>query len=287
VVAISGVTDTALWVAWHRGQETSRENPLYKDPLALVLAGDRGEKIAKKMSSSDFMTWMMALRTKAIDLFLLEAIKSGAVTVINLGAGLDTRPYRMELSDAVTWIEADFPEIISYKNQMLKEYRPVVKLERYGFDLTDRKKLQNFLARVIPSGGVAVVLTEGVIPYLDNAEVEALAEDLKRASGVRFWIQDFRHGGYSQGIPKLWFRMKMKRAPMKFEVGNWFDFFGRFGWTVEREVRTFNLAQTFNRPMPAAGIWSLMMFLVPRKKFSEWMASAGFVMFKNAGQNEQ
>jgi hypothetical protein len=36
-----------------------------------------------------------------------------------------------------------------------------------------------------------LVLTEGVVPYLTDADVAALADDLRRTEKVRFWITDY------------------------------------------------------------------------------------------------
>ena len=127
---IEHVSDTALWVAVHRGRESDRPDALYKDPLALRLAGKRGERIARKMASGAFMSWMMALRTVAIDSLINDAIDLGVTIVVNLGAGLDTRPYRLDFSKKIKWIEVDFPHVISFKNSELRDETTRVDLER-------------------------------------------------------------------------------------------------------------------------------------------------------------
>ena len=222
---ISNVMDTALWVAYHRGQESLQNNPLYQDPLALKLAGDLGQRISRRMSSLSFMSWMMALRTRAIDDLIIGAVQDGVRTVVNLGAGLDTRPYRLNLPSDLMWIEADFPEMIQYKESMLGREVPHMRLRRESLDLSDRAKARAFYDNLAGEEGPILVITEGVIPYLDNESVEQLARDLLSIANIKFWIQDFRHGGYVQGFPKLWLMLKMRRAPMRFKVGNWFEFF--------------------------------------------------------------
>src|SRR5262245_27077063 len=94
---VTGVADTALWVATYRARETERPDALFRDPLAGVLAGERGKKIAQALAHSEIMYWVMVLRTVAIDDLVTKAISLGVDTVLNLGAGLDTRPYRMNL----------------------------------------------------------------------------------------------------------------------------------------------------------------------------------------------
>ena len=44
---VRDISDTALWVAYYRAQETDRPDALFRDPFARALAGERGEKIAK------------------------------------------------------------------------------------------------------------------------------------------------------------------------------------------------------------------------------------------------
>ncbi len=46
---IESVSDTAYWVAHYRAVEGLRARPLFDDPLAGVLAGEHGRKIAAAM----------------------------------------------------------------------------------------------------------------------------------------------------------------------------------------------------------------------------------------------
>src|SRR5262245_61052111 len=90
---IDDVSDTAFWIAHYRGLETERPDALFRDPLAKLLAGDRGKQIAETMPRANFTSWAVVMRTCMIDDFIRFAIAQGVDTVLNLGAGLDTRPY--------------------------------------------------------------------------------------------------------------------------------------------------------------------------------------------------
>jgi O-methyltransferase involved in polyketide biosynthesis len=92
--SIEHVMDTAFWVASDRSLEGERPDALFRDPLAAVLAGEKGRRIAESMPNHRAMVFVVALRTTAIDRLIASAIERGADTVLNLGAGLDTRPYR-------------------------------------------------------------------------------------------------------------------------------------------------------------------------------------------------
>ena len=118
---IEHVTDTALWVAVYRATETKRPDALFQDPFAELLVGSRGKDIENQMNQAtniiQFLSWSVVMRTCVIDQLILEQIKEGIDTVVNLGAGLDTRPYRLNLPSSLRWIEIDFPHMIKYKEE--------------------------------------------------------------------------------------------------------------------------------------------------------------------------
>ena len=58
------------------------------------------------MTAAEQFEWMTVVRTVVIDRYLQEAIARGVDTVVNLGACLDTRPYRMTLPASLSWVEA-------------------------------------------------------------------------------------------------------------------------------------------------------------------------------------
>ena len=277
---IEHVSDTALWVAVHRGRETSRPDALYRDPLALRLAGERGERIARRMASARFMSWMMSIRTIGIDQLVQDAIALGAKTIVNLGAGLDTRPYRLELTSDVEWIEVDFPDMIAYKTESLKTEIPRVKLSRIALDLSDRKRAQEFYQSLAQKPGPILVITEGVIPYLDSWMVANLADDLAATPNIRYWIQDFREGGYAKGIPRWWLKVKMRFAPFKFVVPDWFGFFADHGWQLNKKKLLQEESLKYGRPMPNFGGIGLLKLLLPKKKLEEYNRTVGFALLE-------
>ncbi len=175
---IRDVSETALMVAMWRAAENTQPNPLYRDPLALKLAGDRGSEIIKGIPRADMCCWGMAIRTRIIDDLIRDAVAGGVDLVLNLGAGLDTRPYRMELPANFHWVEVDRAEIIEMKERRLIGEKPVCKLERVACDLADAAARRTLLASVKAKSGTALVLTEGVIYYLSEYEVGTLASDL-------------------------------------------------------------------------------------------------------------
>jgi Leucine carboxyl methyltransferase len=57
--------------------------------------------------------------------------------VVNLAAGLDTRPYRMDLPSSRLWVEVDLPDLLDYKEEVLKSESPRCRLERVRLDLSN------------------------------------------------------------------------------------------------------------------------------------------------------
>src|SRR4029077_9366551 len=160
------ISDTARWVAYYRAQETDRPDALFKDPYARALAGARGEAIAKAQTLGNKNAWSFMARTLLFDRFVTEAVRGGADLVVNLAAGLDTRPYRMDLPKTLRWIEIDLPCILDYKEGILAGATPVCALERWRVDLADEDARGQAFARAAVGAERAVILTEGLIIYL-------------------------------------------------------------------------------------------------------------------------
>src|SRR6266487_2591693 len=113
---ISSVSDTARWVAMYRAMESERADALFRDPFARRLAGPAGEQILASMPQGRRWAWPMIVRTAVMDEIVTRLVKEqGVDTVLNLAAGLDARPYRLDLPSQLHWIDVDLEGILSYK----------------------------------------------------------------------------------------------------------------------------------------------------------------------------
>ena len=169
---IEDVSDTSFMVAAYRAIETKRADALFRDPPATKLAGSHGEKIVGDRPRWALIgQWLVAMRTRIIDAFIESAIAHETTTILNLGAGLDARPYRMDLPKHIRWIEVDYPKIIEFKERLLYEEKPRCDLERIKLDLSDIPARKRLLAEIAGAPRKILVLTEGVVPYLSNEDV--------------------------------------------------------------------------------------------------------------------
>src|SRR5262249_54944392 len=150
-------------------------------------------------------SWAWVTRTILFDRIITHEIARGTDTIINLAAGLDARPYRMDLPASLRWIEVDLPEILEYKSEILANEKPRCVLERVPLDLTDVDRRREFFASLQTKR--SLVITEGLLIYLTREQVASLAEDL---------AQHFTHWTYDIASPGL---LKMIRS----EVGGPLD----------------------------------------------------------------
>lgn len=193
---ISHVSDTALMVAAARARETARPDGLVRDPYADRLAGERGHAILDASPRGDILTFGVGMRSRFLDDLLLELIAEDRLdTVLLLGAGLDTRPWRLDLPPQLLWIEADFPGMLDYKSAILTD-APRCRLERRPGDLTDPAARA---AAFAGTGPRTLLITEGLLMYLPAEAVEGIASDAAAAQ-VGYWIMDLTSDAFSARI---------------------------------------------------------------------------------------
>ena len=196
---INHVSDTALMVAACRALESELPDGFAHDPFAARLAGERDFAILNAVPYSMILRFGMAIRTRFLDELLAEALAAEATTtVLSVGCGLDTRPWRMELPADLRWIEVDFPDVLDYKYGILADEKARCRVERLSVDLNDRAERQTMYAAA--GRASALMITEGVLMYLPAGTVEALATEVQEQSGVACWISDITTNSFSKAL---------------------------------------------------------------------------------------
>jgi len=229
---IRDVSDTARWMAVYRARETERPDAVFRDPFARALAGDRGERIAATVPFADDNAWSFVARTYLFDRIVARQVHEGCDLVLNLAAGLDTRPYRLALPASLRWVEVDLPDILDYKEQVLGDATPVCALERVRLDLSNADARRGLFNRLGASARQILVLSEGLLIYLMPGEVGELAQDLAAPPSVQHWAVDICS-------PGLLAMMKERMAAFVNDAGAPFLFapvegplfFPPYGWT--------------------------------------------------------
>jgi len=246
---VRNISDTALWAAYFRAQETRRPDALFRDPYAEKLGARRGGEIARTLPEGQRHAWAWVARTYLFDQILQKEIAEGADLIVNCAAGLDARPYRMQLPATLQWIEADLPEILAYKTERLAGDNPTCQLERVAVNLADVNARNSFFASLASRGRRGVVLTEGLLIYLAPEEVAQLARDLAGVASLERWLLDMHS-------PRLLAMMQRRTGKALQDAGAAFkfgppegpDFYTPHGWHAVQVESLLHTAARFKRP---------------------------------------
>jgi methyltransferase (TIGR00027 family) len=279
---IEHVSDTARWVAVYRAMETERADAIFKDPFARRLAGERGQAIVDEMKRGRSMAWAMIVRTAVFDEVILDVIRREKVDlVVNLACGLDARAWRLDVSPDLRWVDVDFPVMIDYKNDIMKNERPVCRYEAIATDLTDDRTRSALFARLGAGAQRALVISEGLLIYLTPDDVRKLARDLHAQPSFRWWVIDIAHPQLLQMMTKMWGgAVSGGNAPFLFAPEEGTEFFLPLGWR-EREFRG-NMQEAKRLKREMAGMWFYQLFgLFQSKKQREiYKRFSGTVLFE-------
>ena len=151
--------------------------------------------------------------------------------VVNLAAGVDARPYRMKLPASLKWVEVDLPDLLQYKQEILRDEKPVCSLEQVSLDLSDKAARRELFDRLGRQAKKVLILSEGLLIYLTAEEVGSLAEDLARPSSFQRWVLDLASPGLLRIIQRqLQQPLEKADAPLKFGPKEGPLFFTPHGW---------------------------------------------------------
>lgn len=246
--AVRNISDTALWAAVFRGWESRRPDALFRDPYAERLAGERGARIAEEVKFGTRHAWSWIARTYVVDQMIQEQIAAGADMVVNLAAGLDTRPYRMPLPAALNWVEIDLPAILDYKEELLAAKPPVCSLERIRLDLSESAARREVFRDLGRKAKRALIISEGLMVYLTREQAGALAGDLAGVASFKAWALDIVSPALLRLMQKqMGAHLETAGAPLKFGPAEGPDFFIPYGWKPARAQSLLHAAARAKR----------------------------------------
>lgn len=256
----TGVWATAVGVARVRAMETAREQPLFRDPLALAFAtaGGRGPGAPPPTRADEAarrrwlgVAFSIVIRTKFLDDLLDRAVASGVRQVVLLGAGMDSRAFRMDWPAGTRLFEVDTAEPLGFKASVLRQERAVPRCERITVPVDLREDWPGALAAAGHDPAQPTVwIAEGLLIYLPQDAVQLLLERIGAlsAAGSRMGltlgspgvIERFRGDAAPGSAASMWVS-EMPEDPV-----GWLD---GLGW----EAETFTLrerAAAYGRPLP-------------------------------------
>jgi methyltransferase (TIGR00027 family) len=227
---VRNVSDTAAWVAIYRAMESERKDAIFRDPYARRLGGERGEEIVRSMPGSRHSAWPMIVRTAVMDEIVMRCVQAGAKTVLNLAAGLDARPFRLDLPRDLLWVHADMPPMVEYFQERMSREKTRCRLEYVALDLREEDARRALFEQAAELGPV-LAITEGLLIYLPETAVVPLAQELHDVARARWWLTDLASPQLLRMLAKGWSPGGLRdNAPFVFGPAEGSAWFEPHGW---------------------------------------------------------
>jgi O-methyltransferase involved in polyketide biosynthesis len=184
--AFTPIEESLFLTLCGRALDNRSPHPILGDTLAEEIVGRLDYDVGRfHLSASPILN--IALRAKKLDQVAQQFITRHPHAVgLDLGAGLDTRAFRITPPATADWYDIDFPEVITARQRLLPTR---TNAHAVGADLTDPNWLD-----AIPSDRPAVIVADGLMAFLTPDDMVALLNRL---------IGHFPHGevafnGYSR-----------------------------------------------------------------------------------------
>lgn len=257
---ITHISDTAHWVAMYRAFESERADALFDDPYARQMAGDLGGSIVREVPHGESIAWAVIVRTAVMDEMILDCVEKGCTQVLNLGAGLDTRAFRLLLPPTLRWIDVDLPNMVAHRRACLKHHQARCDHAHLAADVNDATELDQILCKARKgqpeSKGPMLVVSEGLLVYLQAAQVSALAERLHADRAARWWLTDLVSPMLLGMVGASWpSNEAAASAPFQFAPRDSAGFFEPLGWHETSFRSTLDEAVRLQRSPPMAQWW--------------------------------
>jgi len=169
---MKAVSKTAYYCCGVRMQDAESAHPVVNDTYARRLMGEEGLKYWEEFKNFKMPNAGNTARAYIIDNFLKEELLINPnSTVIIIGAGLDSRAYRL---NGGIWVEIDEQAVIDYKNETLPETECKNKLVRIPINF-ETEKLATKLSAYSGNKHILIVV-EGVLMYLTDEQRNSLLQ---------------------------------------------------------------------------------------------------------------
>lgn len=180
-----GVGATGLGVAAIRAAETRRPDRLFADPLAAAFVAAAGWDPPSRAPNDRVRAmarWIVA-RTVFLDGLLAAAGEAGCRQTVLLGAGFDTRAYRLPWPPGARLFELDSADVLDSKAKVLAQQAAQPACDRVPVPCDLREDWPGALvAAGFTPAQPTVWIAEGLLVYLDWEQVQGLIADLTELS---------------------------------------------------------------------------------------------------------
>lgn len=171
-VSLTRERETLLITLYGKAGESRLPDSLLKDRFAAELVRCIDYDFARLGVDRDLMIGL-ALRAHILDGWTRDFIaRHPDAVVLHLGCGLDSRIFRIDPPAGVSWFEVDYPDVIALR----RRFYPA----RQGCTLIGSSVTEPGWLEAVPGGRPAMIVAEGLLPYLAAEEVPLLIDRLTR-----------------------------------------------------------------------------------------------------------
>jgi methyltransferase (TIGR00027 family) len=172
---VKPITEMAFYCCGVRMLDAEREYPVCGDIYAKLFMDDHGRSIYDRFQKQTNSNASIIVRHRIIDDVLRQKLVSNPdLHIVTIGAGFDTRPYRIT---GGSWIEFDEPDVVAYKNERLPVSGCANSLRRVPIDFSTDSLGQKL--SFISCDDPIVVVMEGVFIYLNEGEIKKTLDVFK------------------------------------------------------------------------------------------------------------
>ncbi|SMF79003.1 class I SAM-dependent methyltransferase [Streptomyces sp. Amel2xC10] len=221
------VPATAFLTAVARARATA--DGALRDPFAARFA-ELCPPAVRGITRNTAGTAVLVARTVLVDRMLADLFGRERVeTFVNLGAGFDARPFRMEWPGHCPVVEVDSAPVLGLKDRLLPGTDAACPIERVPCDLHDTDRLTGLL---LPHTAErrCVVLAEGLLTYLPRPAVRSLASALALPGTSTTWICDVLSSGAARSLGHA---SRTAGAPLEMHGHADLSLFEEAGWHCE------------------------------------------------------
>lgn len=231
---MDGVESTALWTAVARARDAARPEPVCGDVYASRFGDGLEDALVRELLAEERSTRGVPVRHRIIDdLVRREIARDPERLVLVLGAGLDTRAFRL---GAGRFVELDRPKLLAWKEARLPASESPRPLKRIAIDL-ERESLVERVGHLRTNDPVLVV-AEGLFPYLPRSTSAAIFDGLRTLFPRHELIGDVFSRRFLELYGRRGFLDILERHGIPLPRGpeSARDFFESAGYRVVREI---------------------------------------------------
>jgi O-methyltransferase involved in polyketide biosynthesis len=169
--ALSAIPETMLIPLWAKAVETTHANPIVVDPKAAQMVEEIDYDFTQ-FEKARLSQVGCSVRTMLLDRTVTQWLREnkGGI-IVNLGAGLDTRRERLDLSQLHRWYDLDLPEAIALRSRFFDETPKLRFVAKSVLDPT-------WMSDINPGNRPVLLIAEGLFMYFRESDLHPLFDRL-------------------------------------------------------------------------------------------------------------